>query len=91
MPDEADTQQQPVSETPTDSAQDQSTKRVNVIFSNDQYQTLQDLAKKQDISLSDALRQAINVSKLVVDANEDKDTRVLIDKGGKVQELKIVR
>ena len=71
--------------------QDEGTKRVNVIFSNEQYETLQDLAKVQKISLSDALRQAINVSKLVVDANEDKDTRILLDKGGKIQELKIVR
>lgn len=85
MPSEPDKQQ------PTEEAPDPGTKRVNVIFSNDQYQTLQDLATKQGISLSDALRQAINVSKLVVDANEDKDTRVLIDKGGRVQELKIVR
>ena len=87
----AATQQQPVTEKPADEAQDQGTKRVNVIFSNDQYQTLQELAEKQNISLSDALRQAINVSKLVVDANEDKDTRILIDRCGKIQELKIVR
>ena len=85
------TKQQPVTEKPAAEAQDQGTKRVNVIFSSDQYQTLQELADKQNISLSDALRQAINVSKLVVDANEDKNTRVLIDRGGRIQELKIVR
>lgn len=67
------------------------TKRVNVIFSNDQYQVLQKLANMQKISLSDALRQAISVADLVVNANEDKDTRILLDKGGKIQELKIVR
>jgi hypothetical protein len=83
--------QQPLPEKSTEETPDSGTKRVNVIFSTEQYQTLQDLANKQDISLSDALRQAINVSKLVVDANEDKDTRVLIDKAGKIQELKIVR
>jgi hypothetical protein len=70
---------------------DEGIKRVNVIFSNQQFQTLRDLADAQHISLSDALRQAINVTKLVVTANEDKDTRILLDKGGKIQELKIVR
>jgi hypothetical protein len=67
------------------------TKRVNVIFSQDQYDTLQRIATKQGINLSDALRQAINVSDLIVGANADKDTQILIKKGDSVQELKIVR
>ena len=65
-------------------------KRVNVIFSADTYNTLQELAQSQKINLSDALRQAINVSSLVVKANKDPDSRVLIDRGGKTQELKLV-
>ena len=65
--------------------------RIVSCSGNDQYQTLQELADKQNISLSDALHQAINISKVGVDANEDKDTRVLIDRGGKIQEPKIVR
>jgi Ribbon-helix-helix protein, copG family len=67
------------------------TKRVNVIFSQDQYAALQRLAASQGINLSDALRQAINVSELIVNANADKDTQILIKKGDSVQELKIVR
>ena len=67
------------------------TKRVNVIFSDDQYKSLESLASKQDISISDALRQAIKISTLVVDANEDKDAKILFEKGGKTQELKLVR
>jgi hypothetical protein len=66
------------------------TKRVNVIFSQDQYAALQRLAASQGINLSDALRQAINVSELIVNANADKDTQILIKKGDSVQELKIV-
>lgn len=68
-----------------------STKRVNVIFSDDQYKSLENLASKQDISISDALRQAIKISTLVVDANEDKDSKILLEKSGKIQELKLVR
>jgi hypothetical protein len=67
------------------------TKRVNVIFSQEQYETLQRIANAQGINLSDALRQAINVSNLIVGANADKDTQILIKRGDSVQELKIVR
>lgn len=66
-------------------------KRVNVIFTPEQYDTLQKIADKQKISISDALRQAIKISKLVVDANEDPDAKILIEKGNRVQELKLVR
>jgi hypothetical protein len=66
-------------------------KRVNVVFSPEQYETLVNLAKKQNITLSAALRQAINVSNLIVNADADKDTQILLKKGDSVQELKIIR
>lgn len=66
-------------------------KRVNVVFSNDTYETLQKIASSQNISISDALRQAIGVSNLVVSANNDPKSRILIETGGKVQELKLIR
>lgn len=65
-------------------------KRVNVIFSKDQYNTLKQLADQQGISISDALRQAIKVAKLVVEANRNPEERVLIQKGKEVQEVKIL-
>jgi len=66
-------------------------KRVNVVFSAEQYDMLQNLARMQNISLSDALRQAINISDLIVHANADKNTEILIKKGNAFQELKIIR
>ncbi len=66
-------------------------KRVNVIFSPEQYEALVRIAEKQHISISEALRQAIKISELVVDANQDPDSRVLLEKGNRVQELKLVR
>lgn len=66
-------------------------KRVNVVFSPEQYNTLLNLARKQNITLSAALRQAINVSSLIVNADADKDTKILLKKGDSVQELKFVR
>jgi len=76
--------------TPSDSPGGE-TKRVNVIFSKEQFEALQRIADMQKISLSDALRQAISVSDLIVNANADKNTQILIKKGDNVQELKIVR
>lgn len=67
------------------------TKRVNVVFSKEQYETLQRLADMQKISLSDALRQAINISELIIKANADADTQILLKKNDSIQELKIVR
>lgn len=66
-------------------------KRVNVVFSADQFNKLQSLANSQQISLSDALRQAISLSGLIVDANNDDDTQILLKKGSAVQELKLMR
>jgi ribbon-helix-helix CopG family protein len=67
------------------------TKRVNVIFPQEVYDTLQNLAKMQNITISQALRQAINISNLIVNADKDEKARILIDRGGKTQELKLVR
>lgn len=66
-------------------------KRVNVIFSPDQFETLTRIAKKQNISLSDALRQAIKISDLVVEADQEPDSRVVLERGGRSQELKLIR
>jgi hypothetical protein len=66
------------------------TKRVNVVFSADQFSKLQNLATSQNISLSDALRQAISLSKLIVDANADKNTQILFKQGDNIQEMKLV-
>jgi len=64
---------------------------VNVVFTPDQFATLQRLATSQNINLSEALRQAINLSSLIVDANADKDTQILFKRGDNIQEMKLVR
>ena len=66
-----------------------SIKRVNVVFTAQQYETLRELASRQGINISDALRQAINIAKLVVEANQDG--KILIQRrGGEMQQLKLV-
>ena len=76
---------------PVDSSSTGDSRRVNVVFSADQFETLQGLATSQNISMSDALRQAISLSKLIVGANSDSDTQILLKKGDAIQELKLVR
>ena len=80
---------QPIDDSTVNSPED--AKRVNVVFSPEQYNTLVNLARMQNISLSAALRQAINVSNLIVNADADKDTKILLKKGDSVQELKLIR
>jgi hypothetical protein len=63
---------------------------TQITISTDTLDTLRRIAARQNISLSDALRQAISVSNLLVDAEGDRDTHVLLKKGGQVQELKLV-
>ena len=65
-------------------------KRVNVIFSPEQYATLEKIANAQNITVSQALRQAINISDIIVTADRDPNSRVLVEKNGKTQELKLV-
>lgn len=66
-------------------------KRVNVIFSAPQYQLLKSLAGRQGISVSDVLRQALSLTKLIVEADENPDERILIERKGQLQELRLVR
>jgi hypothetical protein len=70
------------------SGRDDQPKRVNVTFTPQQYQTLRDLASQQGINVSDVLRQAINITKLIVDANQHG--KILIERNGEVQRLTLV-
>jgi hypothetical protein len=66
-------------------------KRVNVNFSPETYEALVRLADSQNINLSEALRQSIRLSDYIVSADKEPKTRILIDRGGQVNELKILR
>lgn len=80
--------QQPLEPTESNPA---NAKRVNVVFSLEQYNTLQNLARMQNITLSAALRQAIYLSNLILNAYAEKDTKILLKKGDSLQELKFIR
>jgi hypothetical protein len=67
---------------------DEGQKRVNVTFTAQQYRILRDLATLQGINVSDVLRQAISITKLVVEANQKG--KILIEQNGEVQRLKIL-
>ena len=63
---------------------------TQITISPDTLEALRKIAARQNISLSDALQQAISVSQLLVEAEGDRDTHVLLKKGSQVQELKLL-
>jgi hypothetical protein len=75
---------------PGSSQQNSDTKRVNVIFSSQQYQMLKDLADRQGVSISDVLRQALALTKLISDVEQNNE-RFLIEKNGQYQQVRLVR
>jgi hypothetical protein len=74
--------------TPGNESGDEGQKRINVTFTPQQYRILRDLATLQGINVSDVLRQAISITKLVVDANQKG--KILIEQNGELQRLKIL-
>jgi len=73
---------------PENESGDEGQKRINVTFTPQQYRILRDLATLQGINVSDVLRQAISITKLVVDANQKG--KILIEQNGELQRLKIL-
>ena len=60
--------------------------RVNVIFSDDDYATLERLAKRRNKSMSLILRDALQLEEWVDDARSDGG-HLMIERKGKVQEI----
>lgn len=63
---------------------------TQVTISPETIRALQEIAAQQDISLSAALQQAVSVGHLLVEADRDKDTSILLKKGNQIQELKLL-
>ncbi len=61
-------------------------RRINVNFSRSAYTTLEELAKRRGKSLSDVLRDAIQLEKWLTDAH-DEGWHTLLEKDGRVREL----
>lgn len=62
------------------------THRVNVNFSEQAYQSLEDLARKTGKSMSDVLRDAIAL-KVWFENTRQEGGRVLVERDGKLREL----
>jgi len=61
-------------------------RRINVNFSRSAYTTLEELAKRRGKSLSDVLRDAIQLENWLTDAH-DEGWHTLLEKDGRVREL----
>ena len=58
-----------------------------VVFSPDQYAALLKLADDQKIGSSDAIDQAIGITKFVVEVINNKGERLLVQRGQQLREL----
>ena len=65
------------------------TKTITMKLSQEQFDELQRLAQKQGMSLAGVLRQALEISSLVVNAKVDGQTEILFKRGDSFQELKL--
>lgn len=62
-------------------------KRVTVGFSQNAYETLEELAKAKGKSLSETLRDAIAHEKWLVDTREKEGARILVERNGSIREI----
>ena len=62
------------------------TKRVNVVFTDQAYGTLDELAKKEGKTISEVIRGAIALEKWFNDTR-DEGGRVLVERKGDVREI----
>jgi len=65
---------------------ERSTRRINVNFSQSAYETLEQLAAQKGKSMSEVLRDAIQLEKWLTDAKAE-GWHVLLEKSGRVREL----
>jgi hypothetical protein len=62
------------------------TKKVTVNIPADQYDFLQEVAQKDQVSFTDALRRAIHSEKFFVD-QEKAGRKVLVEEGDRIREV----
>ena len=75
--------------TPATQAPPDAVRKVTVNFAPEAYDTLATIARSRNISLSEALRQAISLMAFVV--NETKaGSKILISRNGETRELQLL-
>ena len=67
-----------------------SSRRVNVNFSEDAYRSLEELAARRGVTVSDLVREAINLEKWVDDTTRGGG-RILVERDGQIREVVMLR
>jgi metal-responsive CopG/Arc/MetJ family transcriptional regulator len=67
-------------------AKSEETKRVSVNFSQNAYNVLEDLARREGVTVSEALRKAIALNKWFVET-QDSGGKILVEENGKLQRI----
>jgi len=70
-----------------ESKKGRSTRRVNVNFSEEAYDALENLAKERGTTMAEVLRDAISLEQWVDEVRKDRDARLLVERGGERREL----
>lgn len=61
-------------------------KKITVNLPSDQVSFLQEVAKKENVSVVDVLRRAINAEKFFVES-ENSNKKVLVEEKGRIREI----
>ncbi len=67
-------------------AKSEEIKRVSVNFSQNAYHVLEDLAKREGVTVSEALRKAIALNKWFVET-QDAGGKILVEENGRLQRI----
>ena len=65
---------------------EQESRTIEVIVSDEAYEALQEIAQRRDISIAEALKEALALEKWYLETKED-GSRVLVVKDGDAREL----
>ena len=61
--------------------------RYNLELSTENYENLKKIAEQEGTTVADLLRRATKLLLFVLSIKQDPDTRLLVERGGEVQEI----
>jgi hypothetical protein len=65
-------------------------RKVTVNFAPETYDTLAGIAKARNVTMSEALRQAIGLMSFIIKTHNDEQSKILIEREGRSSELRIL-
>ena len=63
------------------------TRRLEFDFSEEAYEALEKLARERGVSMAEVLRDALSHEQWIEELRKDKDSRLVVERGGERREL----